>query len=218
MPSVSLSWQVNAAPGYSVGSSAGIELAGGAIAMTDMSFSSSYSNPFAALPWSAMLTYTAVATRTFTLGGNAVSLSSSLSSSVEPSPGMTLDFPVGLAPATIAGSTLTDDGTTVTLDPTTATDVVLGPDVVANTQYVARLDEITVVGMSVTRTPIISVQGSDPHLTLPPHVLETGHTYTLVTTCVAGGTPNAMAGDLQTFALPVSTGSVDNPVFTVAAP
>ncbi len=218
MPTIALSWRVAAAPGYSVGAFNGIGLAGAAIATTDTSFASSYSNPFAALPWSAVLTYATSATRTYTLGGNPVTLSASLSSSVEPTPGMILDLPAGLAPATIDGTPLTTDGMSVMLDPTTALDVTLAPDNASNTIYTVRIDEITVVGMSVTRTPIVSVEGPGPQLALPPRVLQTGHTYTLVTACIVGGVLNAASGDLQTFALPLSVGQVDSAVFTVAAP
>ena len=218
MSGVSLSWRVNAAPGYAVGASAGIQLAGAAFAMADMSFASSYSNPFAALPWSAVVTYSTSASRSYTLGGTTVTLTAAMSTSLEPTPGMVLDLPAGLALATIGGTALTTDGMTVTLDPTTPIDVELMPDNTTNNQYSVRIDELTVVGMSVTRTPVISVTGPDPQLTLPPRALQTGHTYTLVASCIVGGMPNAASGDLQTFAFPVSGSQADSAVFTVAGP
>lgn len=78
--------------------------------------------------------------------------------------------------------------------------------------------DIAIVNTSVTRTPILDVAGPAPTLTLPPGTLQAGHTYTLATTCLSGGFVDAAAGDLQTFALPVSIGEVDSAVFTVVAP
>lgn len=211
-----MTWRVTASPGASVGATNGVGLAGGAVAMADTSISSSYSDPFAS--WPAVLTYTTAASRTYTLGGAPVTLSASLSSSLDPAAGLTLDLPAGLATGTsIAQTALITDGMPVSLDPTQPVAVDLTTDKAANSWYAIRIDEFTVVGASVSRTPVIEVLGPTPHLTLPPRVLQAGHTYTVVATCIAGGNPAAASGDLETFAFPISIGQVDSAVFTVVA-
>ena len=187
--------------------------------MADKTIASSYANPFAALQWQPMLTYSAGASRVFMLGGAAVTLASSLQTILDPAPGLVLDLPAGL-PTSIAvgGVPLTADGMTPTLDAAKSIDVDIIADQPANTWYQAALIEITVVGTMVMRTPVIAVSGPAPHLALPPKVMVPGHTYTLVAACIAGGFRNAAAGDLQTFTLPVSIGQASSGVFTVVAP
>jgi hypothetical protein len=127
---------------------------------------------------------------------------------------MVLDFPVGLATATLDGSALTD-GILVAIDPAQEHAIDLTADQPAD-EYSAHVDELVVTGGSVTRTIIVAVDGPTPHLTLPPNVLQRGHTYVIATSCITGGLPNAASGDLQTFAFPIHLGLADGAVFTIA--
>lgn len=210
------SWFVVASPGHAQGVAAGVTLDGGAIAMADTSFSASVANPFAQLDWKPLLGYTTSETRTFMLGGAALGLTSSLTTIAAPAPGLVLDLPAGLATSVALGGTALDtDGMTVTVDPTKPVTVDITADRPNNTAYQVTLDEIAVVGASVTQTPVIAVTGTTPHLTLPANVVQRGHTYTLVAACVTGY-PNAASGDLQTVALPMTSSSVPSGVFTIA--
>ena len=215
--SPAFAWELDASPGASAGVTTGVRLTAGTLATTDKTFSGMYANPFAQM-WPATLTYFGSELRTYTLGGASVTLSSSLATIAEPAAGLHLDLPAGLPTViTLAGTALSSDGMTVPLDPTVALQVEINSDRATNTAYAVTLEEITVVGASVTRAPVVSVTGTTPQLVLPPNVLAVGHTYTLTATCVQGGYTNAAAGDLQTVTLPVSFGSASSGVFTVTA-
>lgn len=213
---LTMSWRLDASPGYAVGATTGVQLGGAAIAPTDLTFSSTYTNPFDALQWQPMLSYSASETRSVVLGGATANLQASMLSIVDPAAGLILDAPAGLPTMiSIDQTLLTTDAMTVTLDPTTPLEVDFMSDVATSTYYSVTVAEIAVVGTSVTRTAVITVDGPAPQLTLPPNTLKVGHTYTLAAACIAGGYPNAATGDLQTFALPISIGEADSAVFTV---
>jgi hypothetical protein len=213
------SWALQAAPGYMFGQTAGVQLDGGGLAMMATMFASTYANPFAQLGWQPLVAYVAGSSRTYTLGGIAVTLSSDLVQIVEPATGLHLDFPAGL-PTLVAlgGAPLVIDGASVIVDPATALDIDITTDGTANSVYTATLIEYAVVAGAVTQTRVFTIAGPDPHLTLPPGVLQVGHTYAVSAVGIAGGYPNAGSGDLATFSLPISYGVLTSAVFTVAAP
>jgi hypothetical protein len=211
-----VAWSVSAAPGYSVGATAGVLLAAAPVAMTDTTFSASFGNPFAMQHWQPMLTYFGVAARAFTTGGAMVTLTSSLVAIVDPARGIQLKTVAAGLPTAIAlaGTALASDGMTVSVDPTQAIAIDITADA-ASALYLAELDEIAVVGTSATRTPVVSVAGPATHLVLPPSVMQHGHTYVIVATCIGGGFANAASGDFQTFTLPVARGAATSGVFTL---
>ncbi|HUJ60779.1 MAG TPA: hypothetical protein VLX92_19890 [Kofleriaceae bacterium] len=212
-----LAWQLAAAPGYAAGVTTGVTLLSGAPAMTDTTFSGSYANPLATLGWKPALTYVASASRTVTLGGATVALGTELAMVVDPGAGLVLDLPAGLPTMTsLAGMPLTSDGMTLSVDPGQPLPVAITADKPDATLYHALVEELAVVGTSATQTPVIDLVGTSPMLTLPPNVLQRGHTYAIVASCVQGGYPNAGSGDLRTFALPLAIGSATSAAFTIA--
>lgn len=213
-----LQWRIQASPGYAVGLPAGPSLANALINASDTTISGAYANPFS-VQWHPTISYTANASRSVTVGGTSTTMQTYLQSVVEPAPGMTLDIPVGLPTMTsINGTPLNSDGMTVSLDVAKPVYVDVTTDRTQNTLYDISVVEIAVVGNQVTRTPVATVTGVNPHLPLPPRALQAGHTYSLAMQCTAGGYTNAASGDLQTFALPVSYSYQESAVFTVIAP
>jgi hypothetical protein len=211
------SWRLDASPGYELGSTVGVPLLGASLAMTDTTFSSMYANPFAMLGYKPMLTYSASQARTAMVGTVSTTFGSTLATVTDPGAGLTLGFGSGL-PTSIAldNNTLSIDGAMVTVDTTRA----LGVDLVVDHPgdlYTVAVEELTVAGAAVTEAPVISVAALDTHITLPPSIFQAGHTYIIVATCISGGYPNAAAGDVATFALPISYGSATSAVFTVAS-
>lgn len=208
-------WRVEASPGYAYGAPVGISLANGTFTPTDTAINGVYGNPFPP-QWHSTFSYTASASRTFSIGGAAATMDTRLQMIVEAKPGLTLDMPAGLPTMTaVNGVPLNSDGMTVALDVTKQVTVDIIADRTKNTLYEVTLVEIAVVGSQVTQTPVVTVSGLEPHLPLPPRSMQTGHTYNLRTRCVAGGYTNAAAGDLQATALPFSTGYQEGAVFTV---
>jgi len=212
-----LGWQIVAAPGHDVGAAAGVRLIAGGIGATDTMFSSTFANPFLQLGWKPILAYTTSASRTYTLGGATVTLGASLTTLTDPTTGSTLDLPAAL-PTSIAvgGMAMTADGMLLAVDPTGPVDIAITADTTSSTWYSAEIDELAVVGSTATQTPVIAVSAPGATLTLPPNTLRRGHTYAVVARCFAGGYPNAGSGDLQTIALPLSSGSATSGVFTIA--
>jgi hypothetical protein len=210
-------WQVQAAPGYSLGVATGITLATGAVAMADTSFMAMYANPFATLGWQPILIYSAVSSRMFTVGGNAVGLSDVLTTYSDPATGLTLDLPAGLPTAvTLANTALDTDGMTVSLDPSMQSPVGITCDRPAVDYYEAALEEITVVGSTVTEVPVVNVISTASPLAIPAGILQRGHTYTVIAICRSGGHTGAASGDFVTSTLPASAGQTTSAVFTIA--
>lgn len=208
-------WRVQASPGHAFGAPVGVSLANGSFTPTDTAINGVYGNPFPA-QWRATFTYTASATRTFSIGGAAATMATRLQTIDEAKSGLTLDMPVGLPTIiTMNGTPLNSDGMTAALDVTKQVMVDITADRTQNTLYEVTLVEIAVVGNQVTQTPLVVVSGTTPHLPLPPRSMQTGHTYNLRTRCIAGGYSGAATGDLQSFALPVSYGYQEGAVFTV---
>src|SRR3984885_5507734 len=133
---LTMSWRLDASPGYTVGATTGVQLGGAAIGPTDQTFSSSYTNPFDSLQWQPMLSYSASETRNVVLGGATATLQASMLSIVDPASGLILDSPAGLPTMiTIDQTPLTTDAMTVTLDPTTPLEVDFMSDVATSTFY-----------------------------------------------------------------------------------
>jgi hypothetical protein len=217
MPPPTLSWRVDAAPGYSAGGFLGVPLLTRTIGATDTMAMAMFANPFAAgLGWRSALSYTATSSRALTLGGAMVALGASLSMVVDPGSNLTLDLPAGLPTAISLGATaLVTDGMTVSADPAQRADVRITTDKPC-TWYRAQLVEYTVVAGSAMASPIVETAGPSATVTLPVDVMKRGHTYALIGTCIQGGLTGATSGDLQTFALPVAIGQATSAVFTLA--
>jgi hypothetical protein len=185
--------------------------------MADTMFSSMFADPFATLGWQPILIYSAVSSRSFTVGGSTVTLSDVLTTYSDPAPGLTFDFPAGLPSSiTLANTALATDGMTVSLDPSMTSPVGVTCDHPDVTYYEAALEEITVVGAAVTTTPVINLISTSSPLSIPADIMQRGHTYTVVAICGAGGYTGAAAGDFVTSSLPASIGQTTSAVFTVA--
>jgi hypothetical protein len=225
-PSVSglaQSWFVNAAPGWSIGFSAGPLLQAGSSAMTDAMITSMFGNPFESLDWRSVFQFSASASRTYMFMGTlAVGLSAQLYTVTEPTGTIALDMPAGLAINIRANQIpLSLDGMTVALDLTKAVEVDAITDKPSSTTYLVSLFEVapSMDGMSAARTLLLdALTTGEPKFRIPPEFFQVGHYYYFDFRSVQGGYTNAAMGDLVTYKLPYSVSRADSAVFQVVAP
>ncbi len=215
---VTQTYRVEASPGYALGMPVGFSLANGDIAPADpTTINAPYANPFSA-QWHPVASHIATAQRSFNIGGTTAVLTSFLQALSEANPSPALNMAAGLPTmTTINDIPLNADGMTVPLNVNGPVYVDVKADRTDNSVYEVTVVEIAVVESQITRTVVASTTGVDPHLPLPPGVLQAGHTYYLAVRCTAGGYTEAASGNLQTFALPVSIGYQEGAVFTVGA-
>jgi hypothetical protein len=215
---MSMSYSINAAPGWSILNQTGIQLAAGGNAMTDSMLTTSYGNPFESLMWKTVLTFSTSTPRMtpFMHMGMPVSLGAGMYQLQIQDPANTLTLPAPL-PITvrIANQALTTDGMSVTIDVTKPIEVKADLDkTTAPTALGVNVDELTSTG---ARMRVLNALGIGPDsITLPPNTFAAGKTYVIQYVTYQGGYPNAMSGDLQTQALPLSVAYLDSGVFTVA--
>ncbi len=213
------SWRLDASPGYALGTTLGVELDGASLVQTQTSIATSYANPFASLKWKPILTYTCSSSRTFMVGSTQVTFASTMTQQVDPASGLKLDLPVALPQSvSLAGTPLATDGMTATVDPTTPLDVSVTTDGMPADVYALGLIDLVSSGSTVMTVPVIQLYSLGTDFTLPPNVLQAGHTYVLRAGALAGGNTNAATGDLETFTFPASYGIATSGVFTVAGP
>ncbi|HEY5945199.1 MAG TPA: hypothetical protein VIV40_06900 [Kofleriaceae bacterium] len=216
-----MSWIVNAAPGWTLGTNVGPRLHANTVAATDTMISTMFGNPFESLDWRSLFQFTTQSTRTFMFQGMApLTLSAGMSTVAEPTGTLTLDLPAGL-PINIRANQvpLSTDGMMVTLDLTKPVEVDAITDKPNSTVYFVTLYEVTLStdGMSVERKIVVDTMTTgEPKLKLPPELFQTNHYYYFDFRCMQGGYTNAATGDLQTLALPFSVSRADSAVFQVA--
>jgi len=215
-----MSWAVYATAGYAVGTFPGVRLSSGPVAMTDTAISAMYPMPFSSLQWRPVMTFVTSESRTYMLGGVPATLTALAYEIADPTTATTLDLPAGMPldvaiTQNAATTHLTTDGTTVNLNLSTAAEVDLVTDRMANTYYTLEIDELDSNGTTVTRKPVVAIAGPSTHFELPPWFFASGKTYTINAGASVGGYPDAATGDLVTFSLPVSVSQADTAVFTV---
>jgi hypothetical protein len=218
------SWSVNAAPGWSIGSSAGPRLHAGVAAMTDTMVSTMFGNPFDGSGWRSLFQFSTSASRTHMFQGMfALGLSASMYTVTEPGTStLMLDLPAGL-PINIRANQipLSIDGMMVTLDLSKPVEVDAITDKPNSTLYLVTLYEValTADSMGVERKIVVdALTTGEPKLRLPPDLFQVGHSYYFDFRTMQGGFTNAATGDLQTLVLPYSVSRADSAVFQVVAP
>lgn len=220
LPALSMAWYLHAAPGYEIANDNGPLLNAAGVAMADTgTISQPYGNPFVAKGWPTLLTWTTVATRTYTpmVGMPAIDLHAGLYQHVQPTAGMTLDLPAGLPEViTMDGKPLSTDGLTIA-PPTKAVTVSFVAGVTTNTLYQIQLFEIgpNMGNTALVQTLKLTATGLEPQLTLPPDLFVAGKTYNLRAICIQGGYPGIADGDFTKRELPIAVGYLDGGVFTV---
>jgi len=145
-----------------------------------------------------------------------VTLGGALTTLTDPAAAMTLDLPAAL-PTSIAvgGTALTADGMTLAIDPTGPIDVAITADNGSSTgtargrrargRGIDRDADSCHLGLRAERDPHAAAQHAAPR----PHVRR----------CCSlphRRLPDAASGDLQTVALPLSSGSATSGVFTIS--
>jgi len=210
------SWSVVAAPGETIGISAGVPLLSGAPASTDTMVTGMYGDPFESLGWPAVFTLSTSASRTYMLMATPVTLGAALNTAVDAS-ATAAPLDAGLPTTILLGTTqLNSDGLTVTVDPSTPVAVSFLADKSSNTLYSATIYELVLNGATYDRTPVVTAATApDPKFLFPAGTLQSGHTYVIQAGCLQGGFTGAATGDLQTRSFPLSHGSLDSGVFTV---
>ncbi len=224
----SMSWRINAAPGYAVGSDNGVRLINDTVAAIDTTINAMYGNPFESLDWKAVLTFGASAARNYSYMESAMTVNVPLAASMvtvtEPSTTLNLTMPAGL-PITVTANelALVTDGQMLPLDLANPIDVKATVDRPTNTAYELFLTELSIDSTGpapvLARKVVIDlVTTGGPQFRLPPSLFTVGKTYYITVRAYQGGFVNAAAGDVQTFTLPISYASLDSAVFTVGMP
>lgn len=220
MPALSMAWYLHAAPGYEVANDNGPLLHAASVAMADTGMiSAAYGNPFVAKGWPTTLTWTTVASRTYTPAVQMlpVDLHAGLYQLALPTPGMTLDLPAGLPEViTIDSKPLSTDGLSIA-KPTKPVEVTFVSSVTSNTLYQVQLFEIVpnTGATALVQKQVFGATMVKPEVTLPPDLFVAGHLYNLRAICIQGGYPAIATGDLTKRQLPVAVGYLDGGVFTV---
>jgi hypothetical protein len=220
MPALSMAWYLHAAPGYEVANDNGPLLHAASVAMADTGMiSATYGNPFVAKGWPTLLTWSTVATRTYTptVQMLPIDLHAGLYQLAVPTAGMVLDLPAGLPEViTIDGKPLSTDGLSIA-KPTKPVKVTFVSSITNNTLYQLQLYEIipNMGATALVQQIMLSATGIKPEFTLPPDLFVSGHVYNLRAICIQGGYPDVAVGDLRKRDLPTAVGYLDGGVFTV---
>jgi hypothetical protein len=217
------SWVINAAPGWSIGSTVGPRLHAGAVAMADTMISTMFGNPFESLDWRSLAQFSTYAARTYMFQGMlATTLTAQLYTIAEPgSSALTFDMAAGL-PINIRANEvpLSTDGMTVALDLTKPVEVDAILDQPGSTLYFVALVEVALSmdGMAVEKKTIVdAITTGDPKVRFPQEYFQVDHYYYFDFRSMKGGYTNAAAGDLQTLELPYTVARADSAVFQVVA-
>ncbi len=216
---LSLSWTINASPGASYGLTAGPRLLSGAVAPAtgNVIINQNYGNPFAG--WPSVLSWTASATRTYTVAGAPLTLTARMTNVLPPPTAVAtaVGIPVSMPTLiTVQGALLNNDGTTVSIDRAKSVNISFLADMPPADLFAITLNEVVVTGGVATLVPRFQSHGRQPSWTVPGDVFEAGTRYYSVrATCFAGGFPNLINGDLSQRQLPLASAFIDGPVFSV---
>jgi hypothetical protein len=228
---LSMGWNVVAAPGYSVANNTGPVLQSGALALTDVGVTVKYGNPFAMRGWNSMFTLGTSESRVY-MAPNPTSPAGTpipvtlfagmnqfldLSPAVAPPPGFELTLEAGL-PVTIsmAGTPLLTDGQMIA-KPTKFVEVTFVADKPTATLFSLQVFDLlpNTAATALEYHLVLAASSNDAKFELPPDTFQVGHSYTLRALCTSGGYPGIAGGDLQTRTLPLSQSFLDSAVFTV---
>ncbi|MDX2088145.1 MAG: hypothetical protein SFX73_09850 [Kofleriaceae bacterium] len=224
MSAPTMSWALNAAPGWEIAAREGVALDSAAVIEADNGMITTlYGNPFTGKGWRAVFVWNTSASRSFTPMNQtlAVALGAGMQQLVEPASASTLDLPAPLPEVVqLDDTTLSTDGISIP-QPTAPVVVklVLGTGT-APTLYTLDLFEVVpnAANTALERVHKAALAGVAPELVLPPELLEPGKTYSLRATTVVGGYPGIADGDLTVRELPYASAYVDAGIFTVVAP
>jgi hypothetical protein len=220
--SLSMSWNVAAAPGYRIASNTGPVLQSGTVAAADIGVSAKYGNPFAARDWHAIFTLQTSESRVVMppIVKLPATLSAGMNQFIEPSlveAGFELTEPAGL-PVLISldGQQLSTDGRMIAA-PTKFVEVTFIPDNTNATVFNLQVfDLVPNAGMTALDNHLVfQAASSEARFEVPPEILQAGHTYALRALCTYGGYPGIADGDLTNRQLPLAQSYLDSGVFTV---
>ena len=206
-------YQVAVTPGAAAGYWDGVSLAYGRVP-TGASLDVSYQDPLSALGWPEVVTIGRAAYRDGPiLMGSPARLIASVQMHGTPSAVTSIDYPAGLAThIALDGAPLTADLTPIHagFEVTFTTDQAT-PD----TLYT--LDVINTVGAPGGDSATLEMVSTEPRFVVPASAFPAGRPpwYILRITSTRGGYPRAASGDLTTFALPMSTATVDSPLILI---
>jgi hypothetical protein len=224
--SLSMAWSVVAAPAWKLANNSGPVLMASAVDVaTPGTITTPYGNPFAALGWTSLFTWSGTRTRTYTVPSLMlpVTLVAGLFQLDDVQAGLTLDLPAGLPVlVSINKTALNSDGQTITLTPGKAVELSLVADRPMNLFYQWNVYELvpnaatppTALDYKITYVAL----ATETTVKIPHDVFVAGKVYTIRAHCIAGGYPSFATGDLQNRDVPYAVGYLDSGVFTVAAP
>jgi hypothetical protein len=216
--SLALSWVVSAAPGASVGAATGTQLAAGGIMMTDTMVLGLYGNPFESLGWPALFTVSSSESRTFMFNGMPITLGANTRLVADAASTTMVDFAAPMPEQVdLDDNQLTVDGQSVTLDPSMPHTIKMLTENRPASVYALDLVELsaTMPGGQSSETTVLHSLSSQPTFTIPPSILQSGHTYIPVVTTVASDYSGAASGDLTVRTLPAASATFTGGVFTV---
>lgn len=223
MTTTAMNWAVRASPGHAFAAELGPPLNSGAInTLSQAPLAVTYGNPFLARDWASTFTFSATASRTYTVPNTAVDITlvAGIAQVLDlgvTAAGTPIDLPVGV-PQTISidGVALITDGLTVPT-PVLAPVVTFTADRADNALYELVVFEIApnMDMTAFTKAVVITLNSTEPSFTIPPELLATGKMYTLRATTFGGGFPTLPAGDLTNRSLPFSRAYYESGVFTV---
>jgi len=220
---LTMTWNVVAAPGYRIASNSGPPLQSGTLLMADVGVSAKYGNPFAGRDWHAIFKLQTTETRTAMLPGPMgpalpVTLFAGMNQFVEPSPGLTLGLDAGLPVLILI------DGKQLAVD---TNQTIAQPSKFAEVTFLADNTNATLYNLQVLDLlPNAAVTAFDAHLVfaaasaeakfeVPPEIFQVGHYYTLRAFCTYGGYPGIADGDFTNRQLPLTQSFLDSGVFMV---
>lgn len=212
--SPSFGWSLFTGPlGYG-----GLELNGGSVAPDATMISAMYGNPFTARSWETVLSYSAVATRTYSgPTGLTIPLVAAFNQQGAPMAEATATFDVGLPERIAINKTSLSTDSVMIPFPVAPVELEIETDRTNTTVYIAELYELVPDMGSATylRKEIVAAYGVEPRFLLPPELFLSGRLYMFRVYAYQGGYPNASQGDLVDLTLPLSAAIADSGVFGV---
>jgi len=211
----SVSWNLSAAPGATVGIALGPQLLSGVPAMADTAVTAMFGDPFESLGWPATFNLNTSASRTAMINAIPVSLTAQMTTFVDAS-ATAAPLDAGLPTTILVGTTqLNTDGQMLAIDTTKPVEISFLSDKSTNTLYQATIYELVLNGMAYDRQLVLDAVGTDPKFDIPSDLMTSGHTYVIRAGCIQGGFTMAASGDLESPSFPLSFGQLDSGVFTV---
>ena len=214
------SFDVTAAAGVAVGSSAGPRLVSGVLAALDTAITGAFANPFAPKGWGTVLSYQAAGSRSLIPAGETlpVTLAAGMQQLIaDPAAGVALDFPAPV-PELVAldGESLSIDNVSIPA-PVAPVAITMVVDDTGVTLFALEVRELVPNALATALEPRLTLRAvsATPSFTIQPEVFEAGKLYSLRVQTINGLFGDVATGDLRTQALPVATAFVDVGIFRV---